>query len=87
MQQKLEQITGNRITRKSLRDSIMKTNKARAEFRRLYNLRKAMPPMIYGKDAFIVANAYFFDDIHTWTGAITRLNNELEEKAKRAIAL
>jgi benzoyl-CoA reductase/2-hydroxyglutaryl-CoA dehydratase subunit BcrC/BadD/HgdB len=83
----LEQITGNRITRKSLSDSIMKTNRARAEFRRFHNIRKAMPSVIYGKDAFLVANAYFFDGIEQWTDALTKLNNELEGRSSKGISV
>lgn len=83
----LEQITGNNITRKSLSDSIVKTNKARAEFRRFYNLRKIMPSVIYGKDAFLVSNAYFFDDIDRWTEALAKLNNELEGRRTEEISV
>jgi benzoyl-CoA reductase/2-hydroxyglutaryl-CoA dehydratase subunit BcrC/BadD/HgdB len=82
----LEDMTGNKITRKSLREAIMKTNRARAEFRRFNNLRKAAHPLIYGKDAFVVANAYFSDDIDGWTDALSRLNNEIEEKSAKGIS-
>ncbi|MGQ3684275.1 MAG: double-cubane-cluster-containing anaerobic reductase [Candidatus Loosdrechtia sp.] len=83
----LEQITGNRITRKSLYDSILKINRSRAEFRRFYNLRKSAPSVIYGKDAFLVANAYFFDDKEQWTDALKRLNNELEDRVSGGISV
>lgn len=83
----LERVTGRSITRKSLRDSILKTNRARAEFRRFYNLRKIMPSIIYGKDAFLVANAYFFEDIEQWTDALTKLNNEMEERSSKGISV
>lgn len=83
----LERITGRRITRRGLRESILKTNRARAEFRKFYNLRKAMPSIIYGKDAFLVSNAYFFDDIERWTGALSWLNNELEGMLSRGVSV
>lgn len=83
----LQQLTGNKITKKGLKDSVTKTNKARAEFRRFYNIRKDAPSVIYGKDAFLVSNAYFFDDIDRWTEALAKLNNELEERRTEKISV
>lgn len=83
----LEDITGNRITKKTLKDAIMKTNRARAEFRRFMNFRKNAVPIIYGKDAFVVANAYFFDDIEQWTDALAKLNAELEDRDNRGVSV
>ncbi|GAB4408443.1 MAG: double-cubane-cluster-containing anaerobic reductase [Thermodesulfovibrionales bacterium] len=79
----LKDMTGNGITKKALSDSIRRLNRAREEFRRFYELRKAIPSLIYGKDAIIVTNAYFFDDIKRWTEALSRLNNELGEKVAK----
>ena len=83
----LEDITGNRITRKRLKEAIIKTNRARAEFRRFSNLRKKANPLIYGKDAFVVANSYFFDDIEQWTDALSKLNTELEDRHNRGVSV
>lgn len=76
---RIEGVTGRRITRKSLKESLRKTGLARAEFRRFHNLRKKTP-VIFGKDAIAVMNTYFFDDIDNWTEALARLNTELEKR-------
>ncbi len=83
----IEDITGNRITKRGLKEALMKTNMARARFRRFNNLRKTIHPPIYGKDAFLVTNAYFFDDIERWTDAIAGLNTELEERLKKGVSV
>jgi len=77
---KLQETTGQRITRTSLTKAVNKLNKARQEYRRLLNLRLSSPSLIYGKDVFLLTNAYFFDDINSWTRAVSDLNDELERK-------
>lgn len=83
----IEDISGRRITKKGLNEAVMKTNRARAEFRRFNNFRKSAHTLIYGKDAFVVANTYFFDDIERWTDAIAKLNDELEDRAAKGISV
>lgn len=74
----LERITGRRITRKGLATAIARVGAASAQFRRLCEVRKATVPVISGRDAFLVTNSYFFDEIDSWTKALTALNDELE---------
>lgn len=74
----LEKATGTKITRKGMKAAISKVRTAQAQYRRFHNLRKHPQPLIWGKDALIVANTYFFDDIDKWTQAMDRLNTELE---------
>ena len=76
----LQEITGNKITTKKLVAAIDKTSKAAELFRKLYELRKANPGLILGKDMFLVNNAYFFDDIDSWQVATTELIKELEDR-------
>ncbi len=76
---KLEATTGNKITRRSLKQAIKKVAMAQAQYRRFNQLRKTAP-VIYGKDAILVTNAYFFDDIERWTQKLSELNDELETK-------
>lgn len=78
---KLEAITGNKLTRKKLKKSINAVATAQAEFRKFMNFRKN-DAVIFGKDAILVANAYFFDDIYSWTNKLQELNKELEERVK-----
>jgi len=79
---KLRELTGNKLSRKSLKDALARTSRAQVAFRRLHNFRRKSPSLILGKDAFLVTNAYFFDDIDRWTRAVERLNEELEQRDK-----
>lgn len=76
----LQGITGKKITTTKIKNAISKTTNAARLFRKLYELRKADPGMILGKDIFLVNNAYFFDDIDRWQEAVTVLITELEER-------
>ena len=78
----LQKTTGTKITKKRLKSAIDLVNRARFEYRRLDKLRRQAPSLLYGKDAFLVTNAYFFDEIEPWTAAVKRLNDELEERSK-----
>ncbi len=76
----LKEITGKKITRDSLREAIGKVATAQKAYRTLHLLRKAAPSVFLGKDAFLVTNAYFFDNIDNWTAAVNRLNRELAQR-------
>lgn len=78
----LEKVTGNKITRGKLKKAIKLIYEAQLQFRRLYNLRKE-DPVIWGKDAILLTNAYFFDDIIEWTKNLKLLNDELQYKKKQ----
>jgi len=73
----LQKITGKKITKKKLLDAMGKTASAGKAFRRLFNFSKVDRPVLFGKDLLLVSNAYFFDDIDSWTLAVTRLTDEL----------
>lgn len=76
---KIEKVTGNRLTRRNLKKSIKEMAQAQAEFRRFMRLRKEAP-VIFGKDALLISNAYFFDDIAAWKENLAILNDELEKR-------
>jgi benzoyl-CoA reductase/2-hydroxyglutaryl-CoA dehydratase subunit BcrC/BadD/HgdB len=79
---RLGKLTGKKLKRKNLRAAMAKTSRAQAAFRALHNLRKSSPSLFLGKDAFLVTNAYFFDDIDRWTEAAESLIQELEQRQK-----
>ncbi|HBN25966.1 MAG TPA: 2-hydroxyacyl-CoA dehydratase [Desulfobacteraceae bacterium] len=79
---KLENVTGQKLTRKRLKKAISIVSLAQAQFRRFYNIRKKWP-VILGKDAILVSNAYFFDDIISWTYRLSLLNDELDDRAMK----
>ncbi len=81
----LQEVTGQRITRKRTKEAFRIVNNARQQYRRLFNLRISNPALIYGKDAFLVTNAYFFDEIEEWTKALKKLNDELQVRRKAGL--
>ena len=76
----LRKLTGKKLKRKNLRAAMARTTRAQAAFRTLHNLRKSSPALFLGKDAFLVTNAFFFDDIVRWTEAVEKLNIELKQR-------
>ncbi|MCU7935324.1 MAG: 2-hydroxyacyl-CoA dehydratase family protein [Candidatus Thiodiazotropha sp. (ex Dulcina madagascariensis)] len=80
--QQVEKTTGVRITRRRLKLAICMIQRAQAAFHRFHRLRKAEPPVISGRDALEVMNAYFYDHAEDWTEAVTRLNDELETRIR-----
>jgi len=60
-------------------------NSARAQFRRLKELRAGPRPVLLGKDALLVSQAYLLDDLDEWTGAVSQLNDELEQRRPAAL--
>ncbi|MCP4126353.1 MAG: 2-hydroxyacyl-CoA dehydratase [Gammaproteobacteria bacterium] len=82
---RLEKVTGVRITRRRLKQSIQMIQRAQVEFHRFHRIRKAIPPVITGRDALEVMNAYFYDHAEDWTAAVSKLNDELEERIRNKI--
>ena len=81
VKQKIEKLTGNKITRKKLRNAVELTQKATKAFRRLQDLRKGNP-VIMGRDAMLAIQMYMWDDVERWTEKINKLCDELEKRVK-----
>ncbi len=82
LKKRLEQLTGNIITRKKLKNSIELLEKRQKAVRRLLEIRKSPSPVILGRDALIVMQTCFFDDIRRWTRQTDILCRELENSIK-----
>ena len=82
MKAQIEQFTGNKITRKNLKEAIETTHRATKAFRRLQELRKGSP-VIMGRDAMLVNQTYLWDDKKRWTEKTEALCDELEARAQR----
>lgn len=82
----LPRYTGRKLTRRRLRRALREVDRAQAEYRRLQRLRQARPTPLFGKDAFLVTGAYFFDDLGRWTEALRALNDELEQRVADGFA-
>lgn len=78
--ERLSAMTGRKLTRRNLKVAMDRTARARSAFRELHRLRKRRPSVFLGKDAFLVTNAYFFDDLEHWCEALERLNAELRQR-------
>jgi benzoyl-CoA reductase/2-hydroxyglutaryl-CoA dehydratase subunit BcrC/BadD/HgdB len=82
MKTQIEQFTGNKITRKNLKEAIEMSHRATKAFRRLQELRKGSP-VIMGRDAMLVNQTYLWDDKKRWTEKTEALCDELEKRAQR----
>jgi benzoyl-CoA reductase/2-hydroxyglutaryl-CoA dehydratase subunit BcrC/BadD/HgdB len=80
--EKVEELTGNKVTVENLKRGIELTNSKRRALKRLYNLRKLTPSPISGKDALLISQIAFYDDPERFTAQVNALCDELEERAK-----
>lgn len=79
---RIEDLTGNKITGRTLKAAIDQTQRATRAFRRLQSLRKG-PPVILGRDAMLVNQTFLWDDVERWTEKTETLCDELEERVQR----
>jgi benzoyl-CoA reductase/2-hydroxyglutaryl-CoA dehydratase subunit BcrC/BadD/HgdB len=77
---RLEELTGNRITAQSMRKSIDKYHKAHLAWRRFMKLRKR-GNIIWGRDALLVGQMSDIDNIERWAQNVQKLCDELEARA------
>jgi len=80
LKKNLEEFTGHRITKKSLRHAIELTNRRRALIRRLYEVRKRASVPIWGRDVLLATNLWFHDDAERWVKHMELLCDEVEKK-------
>lgn len=78
MIRKLENLTGQRLRKKSLLGEIKKWNGANRAWNDFMAFRTAKTPTISGRDAMMVAQASQVDDIDRWVAKVWELNNELK---------
>jgi benzoyl-CoA reductase/2-hydroxyglutaryl-CoA dehydratase subunit BcrC/BadD/HgdB len=76
----IEKLTGNQITAEKLVQAIELVNKRRLALQRLYNLRKASPVPISGKDALLATQVSFYDDAKRDTQMLDALCDELDKR-------
>jgi benzoyl-CoA reductase/2-hydroxyglutaryl-CoA dehydratase subunit BcrC/BadD/HgdB len=76
----LQKKTGRKITRKSLKEALHKTQQAREAFRRFSGYRKHKPSLISGREAFLISNAYLIDSPDRWAEALDTTSRELQNR-------
>jgi len=74
----IEKLTGNEVTADKLSQATRLVNERRRALQRLYNLRKARPVPISGKDALLVTQVSFYDDIARCIQQVNTLCDELD---------
>lgn len=75
---KLEELTGNKMTVETLRGAIVEVNDKRRALQRVWMSRKADPVPISGKDALLATQIAFYDDVPRFTQMINTLADELD---------
>jgi benzoyl-CoA reductase/2-hydroxyglutaryl-CoA dehydratase subunit BcrC/BadD/HgdB len=79
---KLESLTGNKITAKSLRTAIERYQRAQYAWHKLSELRKGDRVPLWGREAMMIAQLTAYEDISRWTTNVETLNTELERMVK-----
>ncbi|MEW6070319.1 MAG: double-cubane-cluster-containing anaerobic reductase [Candidatus Thermoplasmatota archaeon] len=87
LKERLERFTNIKISKGKLKKSIVLSQRAQNIFRRLYNLRKAEKTPIWGRDALLVSQTQFYDDLNSWVASTEKLCNELERRVKNRIGV
>lgn len=76
----IEDLTGNMVTEVNLKRAIDEVNGRRRALQRLSNLRKAIPAPISGRDALLVTQVSFYDDVLRNTQMVNALCDELDKR-------
>jgi benzoyl-CoA reductase/2-hydroxyglutaryl-CoA dehydratase subunit BcrC/BadD/HgdB len=76
----IEKKTDNKITADKLLKSTRLVNDRRRALQRLYNTRKANPVPLSGKDALLVTQVAFYDDISRCIKQVNALCDEVEKR-------
>jgi len=85
--EKLEQVTGRKVTIENLKKGIKIANEKRMALQRLSKLRRSDPSPISGLDALLVNQIAFYDNPVRFTKNINTLCDELEERVKKGMGV
>jgi len=78
--EKLQEVTGRKLTAENLIRSIGEVNAKRRALQRLNATRKASPAPISGKDALLATQIAFYDDVPRFTDMVNKIADELEAR-------
>lgn len=85
--EKVEDLTGNKVTLESLKEKIKLVNDKRRVLQRLYDARKSEKLPISGKDALLITQVAFYDDPNRFIEKTNELCDELEERIEKNISV
>lgn len=80
---KIEEMTGRKVTAESLKAAIIEVNDKRRALQRVNAARAASPAPISGKDALLATQVAFYDDVVRFTKMMNALADELEARIER----
>ena len=80
--QRLEELSGKKITPENLKKGIETVNNKRKAMNRIYKLRNANPAPISGLDALLMNQVFFYDNPVRFTDSVNKIADELEERIK-----
>lgn len=92
LKQNLERLTaaskaGRRITARRLQRWIAQTSHAQSEMRNLLSLRSGQTPVLWGRQALAVVNAFGFTQARDWTHHLQALNRSLKVLSDEGLGL
>lgn len=79
---RMEKLTGNKLTVEKLKAGIKLCNEKRRALKRLNDLRKNKPSPISGLDCLLITQIAFYDDPKRFIENTNKLCDELEERVK-----
>jgi benzoyl-CoA reductase/2-hydroxyglutaryl-CoA dehydratase subunit BcrC/BadD/HgdB len=87
LRDKVEEVTGNRVTFESLAAAIKLVNDKRRALARVYECRKSDNFPISGKDALLMTQIAFYDDPARCAVMANKLADELEQRNREGISV
>ncbi len=81
--EKMEDASGSKVTAEALRWGIRRINAKRRALNRLYETRKHIPSPISGKDALLISQLAFYDQVDRFTEKVNNLCEELEGRIEK----
>ncbi len=81
--EKAEEITGQKLTIEKLREAIKMNNNKRKALQRMNSLRWNNPTPISGKDALLMNQVAFYDDVIRFTDSVNKVADELEARVAK----
>ncbi|MFW3145602.1 MAG: double-cubane-cluster-containing anaerobic reductase [Thermoplasmatota archaeon] len=85
LKKRLEELTGNKITKRKLRREVEKWNESNELWTKLLEIRRKDKPPISGRDAMLVVQASQIDRIDRWNKKVRELLSELNGMQDKAI--
>lgn len=83
LKEKLEEITGNKITYDKLADAVDMISEVQYEISRFYKFKMHKPALIRGTHAMAIMNSFSYDNAQRWGKSLKLLNDELQLKLER----